>query len=77
MRWIRWTFAFALLLLSADARAQLTPLAEGGARMLAMGRAGTAATDDVWGQHNPASWSTLAGPAVGLFATQLYGLPEM
>ncbi len=59
------------------ARAQLVPLAEGGARALALGRATTALEGDVWGHHNPASWATLPGRAASAFASQAFGLGEL
>lgn len=72
--------AGALLLLlasAAPASAQLVPLAEGGARALAMGRATTALRADVWGHHNPASWATIELGTAGLFASQAFGLSEL
>lgn len=67
----------ALLLLAApSASAQLVPLAEGGARALALGRATTALRGDVWGHYNPASWATLENGTAGLFASQAFGLSE-
>ena len=69
----------ALLLLAllgvADAAAQ--PLAEGGARRIALGRGGVALGGDVWGHANAASWADLDGRAAGLQASQAYGLSEL
>ncbi len=59
------------------AQAQLVPLAEGGARALALGRATVALEGDVWGHHNPASWATLSGRAASAFASQAFGLSEL
>lgn len=69
----------ALLVLAAcpAAHAQLVPLAEGGARALALGRAASALGGDVWGHHNPASWATLPGRAGSAFASQAFGLSEL
>ncbi len=68
----------ALCLLAAPvAHAQLVPLAEGGARALALGRATVALEGDVWGHHNPASWATLPGRAGAAFASQAFGLSEL
>ena len=68
----------ALLLLGAGpARAQLVPLAEGGARTLALGRAATALRGDVWAHYNPASPAALPGRAASAFASQAFGLSEL
>ncbi len=67
----------AALLLPLAAHAQLVPLAEGGARALALGRAATALDGDVWGHYNPASWATLPGRAGAAFASQAFGLSEL
>lgn len=67
----------AALLLAVPAQAQLIPLAEGGARALALGRAATALEGDVWGHYNPASWATLPGRAGAAFASQAFGLSEL
>lgn len=50
---------------------------EGGARAAALGGATTALAGDVWGQANPASWSTLSGRAVSFFASEAFGLAEL
>lgn len=70
-----WTFVFFLLLFCSPAFAQTSM--EGGARVAALGGAGTALAGDSWGYANPASWSTLAGRSVGFFATQAFGLEEL
>ncbi|MEP0548485.1 MAG: hypothetical protein ABJF88_16225 [Rhodothermales bacterium] len=67
----------ALVGAAGPASAQLVPLAEGGARTLALGRAGTALSGDVWGHHNPASQAGLPGRAAGAFASQAFGLSEL
>jgi len=77
---LRFVFfiASSLLLLGADAaRAQLVPLAEGGARTLALGRAATALDGDVWAHYNPSSWAGLEGRAASAFASQAFGLSEL
>ncbi len=63
--------------LALPAQAQLVPLAEGGARALALGRAGVALRGDVWGLYNPAAWGTLERGSAGLFASQAFGLSEL
>ena len=67
----------ALLCWVFPAQAQLVPLAEGGARALALGRAATALEGEVWGHYNPASWATLPGRAGAAFASQAFGLSEL
>ena len=67
----------AALLVGPAAHAQLVPLAEGGARALALGRAATALEGDVWGHYNPASWATLPGRAGAAFASQAFWLSEL
>jgi hypothetical protein len=67
---------FLTVLSSAHAAAQLVPLAEGGARSLALGRATVALADDVWGHYNPGAWATLTESTAGLFASQAFGMPE-
>lgn len=70
--------ALALCALVAPAaRAQLVPLAEGGARTLALGRATAGLGGDVWGHHNPASWATLPARAASAFASQAFGVSEL
>jgi hypothetical protein len=74
------TVALLLLIVLAfhpPAHAQLAPLAEGGARALALGRAGTALSGDVWGLHNPGAWATLDRGGAGLLASQAFGMPEL
>lgn len=50
--------------------------AEGGARRMAMARAGVALGGETWGQANPATWAE-AARAVGMEASQAYGLSEL
>jgi hypothetical protein len=69
---------FGLLLFGASsACAQLIPLAEGGARTLALGRAAVALRGDVWAHYNPASPAGLPGRAASAFASQAFGLAEL
>ena len=74
---LRGVALLTALLLPLAAHAQLVPLAEGGARALALGRAATALDGDAWGHYNPASWSTLPGRAGAAFASQAFGLSEL
>lgn len=69
--------ALLLLLAPIEAVAQLVPLAEGGARSLALGRATTALGGEVWGLHNPAAWAELDRPEVGVFVSQAHGMSEL
>ena len=64
----------ALVAGAAPARAQL---AEGGARLLGLGRAGVALGGEAWGHVNPASWATLAENRGALQASQAFGLSEL
>lgn len=74
----RFLTVCALLLIGVEtARAQLIPLAEGGARTLALGRAATALDGDVWAHYNPSSWAGLEGRAASAFASQAFGLSEL
>ena len=67
--------ALALALaLSVAAQAQY---AEGGARTLALGRAGVALGADAWGHLNPAAWGGLAERRAGLQASQAFGVSEL
>jgi len=66
-------FAFC----AAEARAQLAPITEGGARAIALGRAGTALEGDVWGIFNPGSWASIEEGRAALFASQAFGMSEL
>lgn len=74
---MRTLLLLAFLIAAPPATAQLVPLAEGGARALALGRAATALDGDAWGLYNPASWATLTEGAAGLYASQAFGLAEL
>ena len=63
-----------LLVAAAPASAQY---AEGGARVLALGRAGVALGAEAWGHTNPAAWSGLPAPRLGVQASQAFGLREL
>lgn len=65
------------LFAASSAAAQVSPLAEGGARTLALGGAGVALDGDVWGMANPAGWAVLTRPGTALFASQAYGMEEL
>ncbi len=51
--------------------------AEGGARTLALGRAGVALGAHAWGHTNPAAWSGLAERRAALQASQAFGVSEL
>ena len=63
-----------LVAVAAPARAQL---AEGGARVLGLGRAGVALGGEAWGHANPAAWAGLAERRGALQASQAWGLSEL
>lgn len=52
-------------------------LAEGGARRLALGRAGVALGGEAWGVANPATWATLSNRRLALEGSQAFGLPDL
>ncbi|PAP78187.1 hypothetical protein [Rubrivirga marina] len=52
-------------------------LAEGGARTLALGRAGAALGGEAWGHANPAAWAGLGETRAALQASQAFGLSEL
>ena len=66
--------AAAVLVGSPRAEAQF---AEGGARVLALGRAGVALGAEPWGHTNPAAPAGLAVRRLGLQASQAFGLSEL
>ena len=63
-----------LAALSGPATAQL---AEGGARHLALGRAGVALGAQAWGAVNPATWATVGDRRVALEGSQISGLSDL
>ncbi len=72
--------ALRLLLLAGlvgAAPASRAQLAEGGARVLALGRAGVALGGDAWGHTNPAAWAGLTEARAALQASQAFGLSEL
>ncbi|MEM6288548.1 MAG: hypothetical protein AAF845_15530 [Bacteroidota bacterium] len=64
----------ALLLGATPAAAQY---AEGGARVLGLGRAGVALGAEAWATTNPAARSGLDAPRLGVQASQAFGLSEL
>ncbi|GAB5534563.1 MAG: hypothetical protein Rubg2KO_08120 [Rubricoccaceae bacterium] len=75
MRPLRLVLCLALAIAaSAPVWAQL---AEGGARRLAMGRAGVALGGEAWGIANPATWATLADRRLALEGSQAFGLADL
>ena len=64
----------SVLALALPARAQY---AEGGARTLALGRAGAALGAQAWGHLNPAAWAGLTDRRAGLQASQAFGVSEL
>lgn len=70
----RFVLALALLAAGPPAAAQH---GEGGARAIALGRAGVALGGEAWGTRNPAAWAGLAGPTLGIEATRPFGLGEL
>lgn len=67
----------ALLTAATGAPEAQAQLAEGSARTLAMGRAGTALRAEPWGRRNPATWSTVEARTAEAFASQAFGLSEL
>lgn len=74
LRWCCATLVVGAVGLAAPAAAQY---AEGGARVLALGRAGVALGQEAWGHTNPAAWAGLRERRVGLQASQAFGLSEL
>lgn len=66
--------ALTLALATLPARAQSLL---GGAEHVALAGAMTALPGDGWGAANPATWASLEGQWVGLFASEAYGLSEL
>lgn len=64
----------AVILAAPLAHAQL---AEGGARVLGLGRAGAALGSEAWGHTNPAAWAGLQETHAALQASQAFGLSEL
>lgn len=69
---MRRLLLLGFLVLTLPAAAQPHP----GARSGALGQANSALARDAWG-GNPASWAGLERHAVGFYAAQLYGMPEL
>ncbi len=64
----------ALTLGALPVRAQY---AEGGTRVLGLGRAGVALGGEAWGHTNPAAWAGLAEMRAGVQASRAFGLSEL
>ena len=69
--------AVALVLAVAGAPQAEAQFAEGGARVLALGRAGVALGAEPWGHTNPAALAGLGARRLGLQASQAFGLSEL
>lgn len=65
------------LLLGLAPRPAAAQYAEGGARALALGRAGVAVGAQAWGHANPAAWGSLDERRVAAQASQAFGLSEL
>lgn len=75
MRPLRLGLAALLALLgAAPASAQY---AEGGARVLALGRAGVALGEEAWAHTNPAAWAGIEAARLGVQASRAFGLSEL
>ena len=68
--------ALVAVALAGSPRAE-AQLAEGGARVLALGRAGVALGAEPWGHTNPAALAGLRVRRLGLQASQAFGLSEL
>ena len=68
--------ALVAVALAGGPRAE-AQLAEGGARVLALGRAGVALGAEPWGHTNPAALAGLEVRRLGLQASQAFGLSEL
>ena len=77
MRALRRLPAVALVVLAGTASPAQAQYAEGGARVLAMGRAGVALGATAWGHTNPAAWAGLSERRAALQASQAFGLGEL
>jgi hypothetical protein len=69
--------AAVLVLALVGARPAEAQLAEGGARVLGLGRAGVALGGEAWGHLNPAAWAGLTERRGALQASQAFGLSEL
>lgn len=69
--------ALALAALAALAVPASAQYAEGGARVLGLGRAGVALGAEPWGHTNPAARASLAERRAALQASQAFGLSEV
>ena len=76
MRSVRLSGCLALVALAGLQPAQ-AQLAEGGARVLGLGRAGAALGQQAWGHVNPAAWAGLTQRRGALQASQAFGISEL
>lgn len=77
IRYASSLYVLSLLLIAPAASAQMVPVSDGGARLLALGRAGTAVSGDVWGMSNPAAWAGMPGATASVFVARPFGLSEL
>ena len=77
MRPLRRLAPLLVLAAAGLAPAAHAQLAEGGARVLALGRAGAALGGEAWGHTNPAAWAALGETRAALQASQAFGLGEL
>jgi len=75
MRALPWFPAVLLAVLAAPSAC--AQYAEGGARVLALGRAGVALGGETWGHVNPAARAEVEGMRAALQASRAYGLSEL
>lgn len=68
--------ALVALVLTAGAAPARAQYAEGGARVLALGRAGVALGASAWGHTNPAAWAALPERRAAAQTSQAFGLSE-
>ena len=68
---------FAVLLATLAPPAAKAQYAEGGARVLGLGRAGVALGAEAWGHANPAAWAGLDRRRAAVQASQAFGLREL
>ena len=69
--------AFCLGLAIVASAPAVAQLAEGGARRLAMGRAGVALGGEVWGVANPSTWATVSDRRLALEGSQAFGQADL
>lgn len=77
MRPFRLLLAALAIASGPGAAPALAQYAEGGPRVLALGRAGVALGGQAWGHTNPAAWAGVEAPRAGLQGSQAFGLSEL